>query len=67
MTNRLLACVIADECFSQRFALLCSRHHTLVVCYDKEVCWIWGWETEGKGRGCVGRVQGKGGGIKDES
>ena len=29
---------------------------SLVVCYDKEVYWIWGWESEGKGRVCVGRV-----------
>jgi hypothetical protein len=53
MPHRSLACVIAVERFAQRFALLCSRLHSLVVCYDKEFCCMWRLETEGKGRGCV--------------
>ena len=56
MTNRSLACVIAIEGFAQRFASHCSMLRYLVVCYDKEVCWMWGWESEGKGRGCVARI-----------
>ena len=43
--SHLLACNIAVEHFAQHFKLLCSRLRSLVVCYDKEVCWMWGLET----------------------
>jgi hypothetical protein len=56
VTNRSLACVIAVGGFAQHFALLCSRLRSSVVRYDEECCWMWGWETEGKGKGYVGRV-----------
>ena len=53
MNNRSLAYVIAAKGFAQCFALLCSRLRSLEVCYEEEVSWMWGWETEGKGRVCV--------------
>ena len=54
----LLSCVITVECFAQSYASLCSRLRYLVFCsvLDKYVCWMWGWETEGKGRVCVWSV-----------
>jgi hypothetical protein len=48
-----LAWVIKFQRFAQKNVSLCSRLRSLVVCYDKEVCWICGWETKGKGRVCV--------------